>query len=131
MIRWSYLVNVNTNGPRDCSSATATGWPPKRSRSSDAQTSTASGGDQWFQFPALTIRLFAASRRASYQPNQWLRVQRIQLAWCVLCPVEIWVRQPLPPRKPYSKVLTIQTTSENSFGNKLHPPLGALRTDIT
>ena len=30
-------------------------------------------------------------------------------------------QQPLPPRKPYSKVLISQTTSENSFRSKVHP----------
>jgi len=33
------------------------------------------------------------------------------------------VRRPLPPRRPYSRVLIsqLQTTSENSFGSKVHP----------
>jgi hypothetical protein len=31
------------------------------------------------------------------------------------------VRQPLLPRKPYRRVLISQTTSESSFGSKVHP----------
>ena len=111
----------STGGPRDCSSATAMGCPRNAAGARTPRPLRLRGCDRWFQFPALTIRLFAAPRRASDQPNQWLRVQRIQLAWFVLCPIEIWVRQPLPPRKPYSKVLISQTTSENSFRSKVHP----------
>src|SRR5215472_18770872 len=79
------------------------------------------------QFPALTIPHFADPRRASDEPNQWLRMQRIQLAWCVLCSVEIWVRQPLPPRKPYSKVLKARRHLRIRLEAKCIPPLGALQ----
>src|ERR1039458_7129163 len=41
--RFAYLASMNTSAPRDCSTATATGWPSKRADSMDTQDPTASG----------------------------------------------------------------------------------------
>jgi hypothetical protein len=47
--RCLYFASMNTNGPRDCSSAPGIGWPPNPSLSSATQKSTASGVWSVFQ----------------------------------------------------------------------------------
>jgi len=79
--------------------------------------------DRSFRFPFLAIRIFAAPKRASDRPNQLPRVRRIQFA-LVFCSRlrcgsgNLCLREGLIVE---SLISQLQTTSENSFGSKVHP----------
>src|SRR6516165_963884 len=70
------------------------------------------------------------SAQACFRSAQSMAMNAANSVCMVLCPVEIWVRQPLPPRKPYSKVLKARRHLRIRLEAKCIPPLEALRMDI-
>jgi hypothetical protein len=82
----SYFASMNTNGPRDCSIATAIGCPPNRSLSSAAQTSTSSGVCQCFLLHAPMIQV----------PEAALGMSLVRPIDCNIC-TEVCFHSPLSP----------------------------------
>src|SRR5215471_12415266 len=70
------------------------------------------------------------SAQACFRSAQSMARNAANSVCMVFCPVEIWARQPLPPRKPYSKVLKARRHLRIRLEAKCIPPLEALRMDI-
>jgi hypothetical protein len=111
MTRCSYLVNMNTNGPRDCSSATAIGFPESEVGASSPDVHGFGRDPRWIpglMNRAFTSDVFLVGPVDGDQGGKFVFHK-------VSCRLR-WSRRALSPRRPYSRVfLAFKTTSEDSF----------------
>src|SRR6185369_8175550 len=126
MCSCSYLPSMKTRGPRDCSTATAIGWLPKRAPSIVTQAPTASGlcsisprsrrsasagcSDQTCLLSPQSMATKAAKRGSSALFTTFISTS------------SNWAGA-LFPRMAYSRVLVVRTASENVVRETKRLPL--------
>jgi len=81
---------MNSNDPRDCSSATAIGRPPNRRDSSAAQTSIASG--LWSRSPRSTSRCpgICSAQACFWSARQSPQMQKNSISSCGFVSTSVW-----------------------------------------